>query len=837
MNLPLSLRNLSLWAQKIPFHNLLILLGTLALLSEPAIVFGDSHKSEEVLVRVFTKTAQSYVGTLVTDLADKITIFDIETGKERTILKRQTIRIDKPLTLDEATRSVGLPTVAGWKVSQMASREKPVGKISQVTSQVVYITLGKQDATKVGQDLTVYRNKGAIKDPDTGEVLAMLRPKIAKLVVTEVNEKYSKAKIVGELEVSVSVGDEVEPEKFGLTVAVCPLLNEDGTLTNVGQGLAEDLTTSLVQKNVTVVERSVLDMVLSELLAQNSILFDPQTAQKLGDLAGANVVLTGKIVPDRNTGKAYVRLIDVQTGKILFAASDTLNLKDAIVIGRASSGNRAMNARTDDKPSGSDVQSERLGFSRALPSYLTSDGKYERLPGEGIWLQGHESFTLRTTTAVTTKANDYLNKDFTFSVKLKFGHEDKIAYVGLGRGRPHQSYNGLEDSVYLRFHAPDLGRGLSSGLVDVTTFRKGGDEMGKVLHGGTHTVTIIKEGDAVTFHVDPESDGPSDDDLELTIPDIRIQAPFFHSKNMPLFFAGGGIYSDVSLVEGKAIYPKSPARPGDIVNPQTKLDSKTAPTEVMKSKEIAKVDDSMQKQSRPVADGAAFVNSVGMKLIAIPAGEFFLGSSTRDQLAKDDEHPRRKVTISRSFYMGAYEVTTKQYSQVMRTGAPRKGTENRSSGNHSWNDAFDFCQRLSELPEERAAGRSYRLPTEAEWEYACRAGSTTTFFWGEDLRRLSEFAPTIWPSTDVGTLKPNAWGLYDMQGNVTEWCNDLYSPNAYGIGEDKDPQGSRTGRERVHRGANGGSPKNDYRSAARWHFRPDQRYPTLGIRVVCEINK
>jgi len=507
------------------------------------------HAAEPPLIRVTTKSAKSHVGTLVKDESGRITLNDVKTGKEISIPREEVLRVTNPISLDEAARIEGLATITSWKISNMASQEAPVGKVARVTAQVVYITLGEKSGVKMGQKLDVFRNNGEIIDPDTGAVLAIERPRIAALEIVEVNSAFSKAKITNELEVTLQVGDEVEPNGQKMRVAVCPLLNEDGTLTNVGAGIAEDLTTALVQKKITVVERTVLDMVLGELIVQNTILFDPKTAQNLGQLTGASFVLTGKIVPDRKVGKAYVRLINVATGEIVFAVSSTIKLGGARSItprrmskNEISSTSSSSRTTTRRGSSGKSV-SGKLGASRRLPAFLGTDGRYARTDDRGIKLQGFDSPSIRNISTIRTRQFNYLANDFTFEVLVSLSPGDKIAYIGLGLGKPDQSYNGLTDSVYLRFHSPDHG----DGKVDVTCFKKGFDILGKVTHSGTHRVSIIKEGDLVTFLVDPENDGPTDDDMELTIPNIREFAPFFHSKNMPLFFAGSGTFLEASV--------------------------------------------------------------------------------------------------------------------------------------------------------------------------------------------------------------------------------------------------------------------------------------------------
>jgi formylglycine-generating enzyme required for sulfatase activity len=153
--------------------------------------------------------------------------------------------------------------------------------------------------------------------------------------------------------------------------------------------------------------------------------------------------------------------------------------------------------------------------------------------------------------------------------------------------------------------------------------------------------------------------------------------------------------------------------------------------------------------------------------------------------------------------------------------------------NVSWEDAVEFCKRLSALSEEQAAGRVYRLPTEAEWEYACRGGSTSTYCFGGDKLRLGEYA---WFEENsgkrtqaVGQKKPNAWGLYDMHGNVWEWCSDWDGKNPEGALTD--PQGPRTGSFRVYRGGSWINHAAICRTAFRFTFNPTHRAGNLGFRL------
>ena len=202
-----------------------------------------------------------------------------------------------------------------------------------------------------------------------------------------------------------------------------------------------------------------------------------------------------------------------------------------------------------------------------------------------------------------------------------------------------------------------------------------------------------------------------------------------------------------------------------------------------------------------LALGDQFTNSVGMVLVPIPAGEFMMGEPTLGE----PTIPGHLVTLTKPFHLGAFEVTQEQYEKVMgRDPSLFKGTNNPVETVH-WEEAVEFCRRLSAIPEEKAAGHVYRLPTEAEWEYVCRAGTTTAYSFGDDESQLGQYA---WfrenaqrKTHPVGEKKPNPWGLYDMHGNVWEWCQDWLG--AYPSEPVTDPTGPTTptlGSYRVFRG-------------------------------------
>lgn len=288
-----------------------------------------------------------------------------------------------------------------------------------------------------------------------------------------------------------------------------------------------------------------------------------------------------------------------------------------------------------------------------------------------------------------------------------------------------------------------------------------------------------------------------------------------------------------------------------------------------------------------------FTNSIGQKFALIPAGEFMMGSTEEEsrlmleqmkkkgvhewyQASPPSENPRHAVRISRAFYLGAHEVTLGAFRAFIeasgyRTDAEKdgKGADGKFDGkwttrpefnwksmgyersdgmpvvNVTWNDAVAFCEWLT-----RKEGRIYRLPTEAEWEFACRAGTTTRYYWGEDESRRDEY---VWHGRNsgggphpVGQLKPNAFGLFDMCGNAYEYCSDWFGTNYYatvaarvnsrknGVGGAIDPKGPESGTEKVVRSGSWGTDPMHCRSAFRGGAGLTHRNMRDGFRVVCE---
>ena len=267
-----------------------------------------------------------------------------------------------------------------------------------------------------------------------------------------------------------------------------------------------------------------------------------------------------------------------------------------------------------------------------------------------------------------------------------------------------------------------------------------------------------------------------------------------------------------------------------------------------------------KKTAKSSAKTKVIVNSVGMKLARIPSGNFSMGSPRSEAERYPSEFPH-EVVITKPFSMGVYEVTQREFTRVhgKRRGAfftkSRGGGPDHPVENIMWKDAVEFCKKLSALPAERKAGRVYRLPTEAEWEYACRAGTKTPFHFGKSLSSRqaningsdpyggAKKGPYLRKTAKVGSYEPNAFGLYDMHGNVCEWCADFFDKDYYRDSPARDPLGPPegvlpTGFKTFFMVVRGGCWLDDSRacrSAYRFRAVPQTRYRLIGFRVVCEV--
>jgi formylglycine-generating enzyme required for sulfatase activity len=297
------------------------------------------------------------------------------------------------------------------------------------------------------------------------------------------------------------------------------------------------------------------------------------------------------------------------------------------------------------------------------------------------------------------------------------------------------------------------------------------------------------------------------------------------------------------------------------------------------------------QEPKAASDEKQITNSIGMKLTLVPSGEFMMGNGESAEAtaaffkenyrmgsltanAFNDEYPQHRVRITKPFYLGTYHVTRGQFRQFVKDSgyttvgeaavnrrarnwdwtwrqAGFEQTDEHPVVNVRWNDAVAFCKWLS-----KKESKTYRLPTEAEWEFACRAGTTTRYYSGDDPETLAKVANvadatykahypdrrwgmyTIKASdgytytAPVGQFKPNAFGLYDMHGNALQWCEDWYGDDYYGKSPADDPKGPETGALRVLRGGCFGLGPSAARSAVRfWDSQEKVDNGVAGFRV------
>ena len=237
------------------------------------------------------------------------------------------------------------------------------------------------------------------------------------------------------------------------------------------------------------------------------------------------------------------------------------------------------------------------------------------------------------------------------------------------------------------------------------------------------------------------------------------------------------------------------------------------------------------------------VPTVDLDMLWCKPGTFLMGSPENEVGRKDDE-TQHEVTLTKGFYLGKYEVTQAQWKQIMKTSPSNSSGDDRPVEQVNWNEVSSFCQLLTLL--ERKAGRlpdgwEYALPTEAQWEYACRAGTTTVFACGDSLSSKQAnckgtepyggavTGPNLQQTTDVGFYAANPWGFFDLHGNVWEWCSDWMGK--YPTGTLTDPMGPASGSSRVERGGDASRAGTYSRSARRNSNAPRNRSSVLGFRL------
>jgi sulfatase modifying factor 1 len=227
----------------------------------------------------------------------------------------------------------------------------------------------------------------------------------------------------------------------------------------------------------------------------------------------------------------------------------------------------------------------------------------------------------------------------------------------------------------------------------------------------------------------------------------------------------------------------------------------------------------------------AFENDLGMRFVLIPAGTFLMGSP-EDEEGRSDDETQHEVTLTKPFYMSIYETTNGQWMKFSQhlPSLPEYAGDSRPVNYISLVTAKPFVMWLRAQDPERA----YTLPSEAQWEFACRAGTSTPFSTGSTLSQAqANFGDRNGTTSSVGSFPLNAWGLYDMHGNVLEWCKSRYG--AYAEGEVTDPMGPSSGDMAVQRGGSWVHGMNAVRSAARHQDSPIDEYHLAGIRLVVPI--
>ena len=256
-----------------------------------------------------------------------------------------------------------------------------------------------------------------------------------------------------------------------------------------------------------------------------------------------------------------------------------------------------------------------------------------------------------------------------------------------------------------------------------------------------------------------------------------------------------------------------------------------------RARRLSSMAERARKAVAPTPDSATWMDPVsGMEFVYIPGGEFWMGCGERETACGDDEKPRHQLRVN-GFWMGKYEVTQAQWQAVMGRNPSHFNGADRPVDSVSWNDAQEFLNELNAAWANSRSPAQFRLPSEAEWEYAARAGTQTAYSFGDDPAQLGDYA---WfdgnsgnQTHSVGQLKPNAFGLYDMHGNVWEWVADTFHDNYAGAPTDGSAWGNLgDGKAKLLRGGSWSSIPNNCRSANRRRNDPDYRFNVIGARVV-----
>jgi TolB-like protein len=289
-------------------------------------VMAAPPASKAVFVRLVVNQdghRQRLVGVLESENDEEVKLFDLKTRETRTIKRDQVALLRKNISRQEAVEEVGIAPFVAYEIRHSLPITGRMGKVAAIDFATIYVTLGQDNGIREGEELQVYRGQLEIKDPDTGKVLGQQRRKLAKLQVTEVQEKLSKAKLLGDSEVQIEVGDAVRSLNAEKPVAVLPFADENGQITAGALALSEQLIGELVQNKVPTVERTRLAEVLTELALQNTGLFDANSQQRIGKQLGAYALITGTVIPTSKGKRSQItiRMTNVQTGTVVYGST------------------------------------------------------------------------------------------------------------------------------------------------------------------------------------------------------------------------------------------------------------------------------------------------------------------------------------------------------------------------------------------------------------------------------------------------------------------------------------------------------------------------------------
>ena len=275
---------------------------------------------------------------------------------------------------------------------------------------------------------------------------------------------------------------------------------------------------------------------------------------------------------------------------------------------------------------------------------------------------------------------------------------------------------------------------------------------------------------------------------------------------------------------------------------QAKLQNETDQKEIKRLQElVGQSQKALENKKQELSQAQYLTVDLGagtiLEMVAIPGGNFLMGTEDEEIARMCEKHtaeyfkaekPQHEVTVQ-AFYMGIYPVTQAQYKKIMGNNPSNFQGDDRPVEKVSWDYAVEFCKKLS-----KQTGSEYRLPTEAEWEYACRAGTTTAYYFGEDItENLVNYYPTVGETSVVGKYPSNDFGLYDMHGNVWEWCQDDWHNNYENAPNDGKAWALGRSSIKVMRGGSWGYNPRDCRSAVRGSLTRDGRDNVIGFRVVC----